>query len=332
MRRPSALANALRRGTDRWLFRIGASEVAPIQLTQRRIYVLPTPAGLAFAIALVLMLLTSINYRLSLGHALVFLLGGTATASIVHAFRNLLGLSVRPQRCDPVFAGEAAGFRFLIENARAARRPALRLRARGQSTTFELGPATASSVLLACPTARRGLLSLGRTVVETTWPLGLIRAWSVFVPEADCIVHPAPEANPPPLPEDGTGSPRAGSRLHEGDDDFAGLRAHRDADSPRHVAWKALARGSPMLTKQYAAPQGGELVLDWRALPAEMNDEQRLSRLTAWILRAERDGRRYGLQLPRTCIAAGLGRDHRDRCLRELALFGSEAPAAGGRR
>ena len=124
MRRAASFAAALRRGADRWLFRVGAPEPAPIRLTPRRIYVLPTAAGLGFVGALVVMLVTSINYNLSLGYGLVFLLGGAATASIVHAFRNLLALSLRPGRCEPVFAGEAAGFRLLIDNPRAARRPA----------------------------------------------------------------------------------------------------------------------------------------------------------------------------------------------------------------
>lgn len=97
MHRAASLAAAVRRGADRWLFRIGAPETAPIRLTQRRIYVLPTRAGLGFAAALAVMLVTSINYNLSLGYGLVFLLGGAATASIVHAFRNLLGLSLRPR-------------------------------------------------------------------------------------------------------------------------------------------------------------------------------------------------------------------------------------------
>lgn len=331
MRPLGPLAAALRRSADRWLFRLGAPEHAPIRLTQRRIYVLPTPAGLVFTAALLVMLLTSINYNLSLGYALVFLLGGAATASIVHAFRNLLGLVLRPGRCEPVFAGEAAGFRLLIDNPRDARRPALRLRARGQSSPFELAPAAEASVLLACPTARRGKLELGRTIVETTWPLGLIRAWSVFVPDATCTVYPAPELDPPPLPGDGSDGAGVHASARDGDDDFAGLRAHRAADSPRHVAWKALARGGPMLTKHYAAPQGGDLVLDWSALPAGLGVEQRLARLTAWVLAAEQAGRRYALQLPQIGIVAGVGREHRDRCLRELALYGVAPPAVARR-
>ena len=36
MRRAASFAAALRRGADRWLFRVGAPEPAPIRLTQRR--------------------------------------------------------------------------------------------------------------------------------------------------------------------------------------------------------------------------------------------------------------------------------------------------------
>lgn len=324
-------ASALRRGADRWLFRIGPPEHGPIRLGQRRIYVLPTAAGMSFAAALMVMLLASINYNLSLGYGLVFLLGGVATASIVHAFRNLLGLAVRVGRCAPAFAGEAAGFRLLVNNPRSARRPALRLRAHGETTAFALAPAQEADVLLACPSRTRGPLALGRTVIETDWPLGLIRAWSVIVPDAVCIIYPAPETTPPPLPGHGAGEGEAGPQPRIGDDDFAGLRAHRAADSPRHVAWKALARGAPLLTKQYVAAQGAEVLLDWSSLPTALDDERRLSRLTAWVLQAERTGRRYALQLPGRVIGPGHGMEHRDRCLRALALFGLRSESGPGR-
>lgn len=322
MSKPPPGAAAWRRAADRWLFRIGAPETGPIRLGQRRIYVLPTAAGLSFALALLVMLLASINYNLSLGYGLVFLLGGVATASIVHAFRNLLGLAIRAGRCAPAFAGDAVGFRLLVNNPRPTRRPALRLRARGEVSPFALAPAEEAEVLLACPSCVRGPLPIGRTVIETDWPLGLIRAWSVLVPDATCIVYPAPETTPPPLPEHGAGEGQAGPQSRTGDDDFAGLRAHRRADSPRHIAWKALARGGPLLTKQYVAAQGGDVLLDWSALPPELDDERRLSRLTAWILRAEQAGRRYALKLPGGILGPDHGAKHRDRCLRALALFG----------
>lgn len=59
-----------------WLFRFGRDEQSPIVLTQRRIFIVPSGAGLLFVVVLCVMLLGAINYDLSLGHALVFLLAG----------------------------------------------------------------------------------------------------------------------------------------------------------------------------------------------------------------------------------------------------------------
>ena len=48
--------------------------------------------------------------------------------------------------------------------------------------------------------------------------------------------------------------------------------------------------------------------------------EARLSRLTAWVLEAERLGLDYGLRLPHTEIAPDNGIAQRQRCLQALAL------------
>ncbi|AYH45129.1 DUF58 domain-containing protein [Azoarcus sp. DN11] len=313
---------ALREPLDRWLFRVGRPDPAPIVLGHRRIFVLPTPAGLAFAGALLIMLFASINYNLSLGYALVFLLGGVAVASIVHAFRNLLHLSITPGRADPVFAGERASFHLVVSNQRRARRPSLHLKARGALAPFAIAAEDSADVLLPLPTTRRGWMPLGRVHIETTYPLGLIRAWSVLAPDQRCLVYPAPERLPPPLPESGAHSlgQRSGAG---GDDDFAGLRPHQAADSPRHVAWKILARGGPMLTKQFSGLDGGEVHLDWAALPPPLGTEARLSRLAAWVVIAEQRGLAFSLALPGASVAVGRGPGHCANCLLRLALFGT---------
>ena len=48
--------------------------------------------------------------------------------------------------------------------------------------------------------------------------------------------------------------------------------------------------------------------------------ETRLSRLTAWVLQADRLGLDYGLRLPGKEIAMGHGAAQRRRCLEALAL------------
>jgi uncharacterized protein (DUF58 family) len=52
-----------------------------------------------------------------------------------------------------------------------------------------------------------------------------------------------------------------------------------------------------------------------------MGVEARLSRLTRWVLLAEERGLHYGLRLPGNSIPLGEGFQHRERCLRELALY-----------
>jgi uncharacterized protein (DUF58 family) len=92
------------------------------------------------------------------------------------------------------------------------------------------------------------------------------------------------------------------------------------SDSPRHVAWKAVARTDDMLTKQFTGQAAAELWLDFERLPAALGLEQRLSRLAGWVLAAERSGAHYGLRLPGVEIAPARGDSHAAACLRALAL------------
>ena len=318
---PGALRE-LQQTMVRRLFRLPREDALPLKLGQRRIYVLPTGAGLAFALALLVMLIASINYNLSLGYGLVFLLFGVGVASLFHAFRNLLHLNVASVRADAVFAGDDARFVVVLSNESAVPRHGLTLIAGNQRATCSALEANRrSELVLTRPTHHRGWLELGRLTIETRYPLGLVRAWSVVSPAARCLVYPAPEPSPPPLPS--AGGEHSGQRTRgDGDDDFAGLRNHRNADSPRHVAWKVFARGGPLMTKRFSASDEGDCVLDWQTLPDTLNGEQRIARLTAWTVAATHAGRPFALKMPDTTLGPACGDGHGRTCLTRLALFG----------
>jgi len=306
----------------RWALRVRPPEPAPIILTQRRVYVLPTRAGLAYATALGVILLGAMNYNLSLGHALVFLLAGLGIVAILHTFRNLVHIALRPGRCEPVFAGSPAQFALILENHRADMRTSLRLSI-GDREPVEVDiDARASRVAtLAVPTARRGWLPMPRVTIETTWPLGLVRAWSYAVPELACLVYPAPAAKAPPLPWSGD-SARGTTRDGRGADDFSGLRRHQVADAPRHVAWKAVARqqDGPLLTKLFAGASAQQIWLDWNVLSTTTDGEQRLSILARWMLDADAAGLAWGLRLPALQLGPDNGPAQLAAGLRALAL------------
>jgi uncharacterized protein (DUF58 family) len=306
-----------------WLFRQHGPEPAPIVLNQRRIFVLPTRAGLVFGATVILLLIGSINYFLSLGYMLTFLLAGLGIVGIIHAFRNLVRLEISPGHCEPVFAGDPAMFSLLIRNRRRDPRPALRLHVAGGASTIVDAPGnSATQARVAVSTHHRGWQSLPPVTLETSFPLELIRAWSYVHPDMRCLVYPTPEADAPPLPHGDDGL-QGGQALAVGSDDFAGLRGHQQADSPRHIAWKAAAREGPLLTKQFAAATGRDVRLDWRTLPEQLDTERRLSRLAAWVLSAHATQTIFSLRLPTTAYPAARGEAHVRRCLQALALHGA---------
>ncbi len=306
----------------RWLFRLYGPEPAPIVLTQRRVYVLPTKAGLTYAVALGFMLIGAINYNLSLGYALIFLLTGLGLVALLHTFRNLVQLEISPGHVEPVFAGDTAGFGLQLRNRREMGRFSICLHFMGGgSVSADLAANATTAVNLPLAAQRRGWLRPGRVTLETRYPLCLVRAWSYVEPDMRCLVYPRPEASAPPLPLSATGE-AGGSRSGMGTEDFSGLRTHQPADSPRHVAWKAVARGQPLLTKQFTGAENTLVWLDWRELPPDMGVEARLSRLTRWLIDAHARSLAYGLRLPGKEIPLGQGARQYQDCLEALALHG----------
>jgi uncharacterized protein (DUF58 family) len=304
-----------------WFYGFTPPERGTVLLGHRRVYIVPTRLGWMFGATLGLLLLGAINYSLALGFALTFALAGVGLAGMVHTARNLALLAVSARRAEPVFAGETAQFHLQLDNRAPFDRPAILARhlASGSQVVVHVAAGATTDVALAVPAIRRGRLALGRVMLESRFPLGLFRAWSYVEPDTACIVYPRPEHRPlPPSGSDaGSGSERVS---RHGSDDFSGLRGYQRADSPRHVAWKAFARSDALLTKQFSAGAAAELWLDWALLPAALDAEARLSRLTGWVLAAQRSGASYGLRLPGREIGLGRGDAHRADCLQALAL------------
>jgi uncharacterized protein (DUF58 family) len=303
------------------LLRGGGTEAGPIVLDRRRIYILPTKQGVLFAVFLLAILIGSINYSLSLGYVLTFLLSGIALVGILHTYRNLQRLTVSDGGATPAFAGGDAAFHFNFEAP--GPRLALYVRGReGEAVPFDLDqPGLPRAVTVRVPAPQRGRLRPGRFTVFTVYPLGLFRAWAYVAFDRAVTVYPKPSEDRIPFVASGETGTSARPSPSEGTEDFAGLRAWQPGDSPRQIAWKVVARSDELATKRFSDTEGGRIMLDWHVLVG-LDTEARLSRLTRWVLDAEQKNLIYGLRMPGVEIAPGIGIAHRHRCLEALALFG----------
>jgi uncharacterized protein (DUF58 family) len=317
-----------------WIAGLQGPEAGEVLLDRRRVYILPTVPGLAFGAAVLVLLIGSINYSLQLGYLLTFLVASMAVVGMHSTHSNLAQLVLRGVRVEPVFAGDVAVFEITATNPGTMDRYALRFvfrlapprkrdkasaPAAPQMVTVELPARGLRTVNVPLPAPVRGRLPAPRITIETRFPFGLWRAWAYLTPALTGMVYPKPEDDAPPLPPAAGGDGDTTGMASSGDD-FAGVRPYQPGDAQKLIAWRLAARSDDLSVKQFEAAGGGELMLDFDALPPSMDLEQRLSRLARWVLDADAAHVRYGLRLPDAMIFIGSGTPHRDHCLTALAM------------
>ncbi len=315
---------ALVRGRFRhwWQARLPLSDNST--LTQRNVYILPTRPGFMLGATLLVLLVASINYQLNLGYLLTFLLAGSAVVGMHVCHATLRGLTMTLTPPDAQFAGTSATLSIVLTNARASTRYGIGLAVldatHADRWVWTDVPALGqSTVQVAFKAERRGLHRVPPLTAETRFPLGTFRVWTVWRPAAQVVVYPAPEAYPPPLPP---GEPRAGGAAQASKaqvvGEFDGVRAYRRGDPLKLVVWKKAAKADELVSRDAQQAQRYELWLDF-AQAGIGSTEQKLSRLAAWILQADRLGLDYGLRLPGHELPPSAGEAHKRNCLEALA-------------
>lgn len=327
----SKVEHALRRQVNKWLFRLRDSEPGEVFLHQRRVFIIPTHPGIGFCVMLLALFIGSINYNLSLGFGLTFLIAACALVDMHLTFRNLAHLHLAAGRAAPVFAGEEARFELHLINRRNHDRYALWIDFIGEELPevihhADVAAHATTTVMLSAPARARGWMPAPRVRLQTRFPLGFLRAWSYWHPDVRALIYPQPEENAPPLPSaevdhhDGEGP--------GGEDDFAGIRGYQAGDSLKRLAWRQIAKldvdlGGNLVTKHFEGGAATEVSIDFTRLPLRLDLELKLSRMTRWVMEADARGMPYSFHLGSTHFDAGLGAAHKEACLRALALYQS---------
>lgn len=257
-------------------------------------------------------------------YLLLFMLAAVFLVSIPHTLINLGGVTLVLESVPPTFVGQEVSVPIEITNGSRAARRGIELASSGSAREHQridyIPARKGARVTLRFPALQRGEHKVGTLCLTSTYPLGFIRSLKKFASSQSYIVYPKPAGN---LRLPSSFADRRDTRsltdFKEGDD-FAGVRAYAPGESQRHIDWKAVARGQPLMTKQFTAEAQSTVCLDFSALPFT-NVEARLSQLALWVIEAERARRPYGLRLPGSEIPPAIGQSHFHQCLRALSLF-----------
>jgi len=290
-------------------------------LNHRRIFILPNRAGLALAVVILLMLITSINYSNSMGFVFTFLLASVAQVSTIFSFRNLSGLDIHSLKCEPCFLGQTSVALFTIEETQGRERWAIT--AKIDSFIIQIPhikPYSHYQLSVPIIPKERGLSALKTLTLSTSFPLDIFRAWSPLLFNRKVLTYPRPMTFNRAL--------AVGQFLHNGNalgstqvgtDDFIGFSPYQPGHPLHLINWHAWAKEKGLMVAQFTTQQQAETWVDWFNCSAT-DTESKLSELCQWVLDANKLSINYGLRLPQLDIKPSRGTQHMQTCLKALAI------------
>ena len=325
-------------------------------LQQSNLYILPTGAGWLLLATLLVLLLASVNYQINLGYLLTFLIAGCAIISIPMAHNTLRGLQWHIRAPAPQYAGRPVLLEIHLQNPSKRQRLGVGLRLRAMADAaprsaamdslnwHDCAPESTQTIQLAWQGPARGWHDLPAIHIETRFPLGIFRVWSIWRPASQVLLYPDPETPAPALPAQSRSVHRQDIPTHDpalltgvSDELPEDIRPYQRGDSPRHIAWKKVAQTGELVSRENRRPDSRSLWLDFDAAAPRRGHEAALRRLCAWVQLAGAQDQSFGLRLPppaagQPAVVLNPASDdaHRQRCLQALAEWGlpRRAPVA----
>lgn len=286
-----------------------------ITLGRHNLFILPTRLGWLFLLTLLAIFLLGANYQSNLVLLLAYGLGSLLLVAMLLTHRNLSGLRLAgsppqlgevgsPTPLPFTLCGQARALTFTLNESRL------------QLAESHSGVQT---LTLALSGTRRGRLPLARLRIESRYPMGLFRCWSLLDLELALWLAPAPLAAPLREPE-GDGE-QVGPQIRPAPiGDFHELRPYQRGEPQSRIAWHQLARGRGLLSKRFC--EGGGEPNSLTLARARGDLELRLATLAWWCQHLCHEGRPYTLRLD-----TPLGPDASPTFLREcrwaLARYGA---------
>jgi uncharacterized protein (DUF58 family) len=305
---------------QQWV-RVAKSTSDVATLTPRKIYIIPTRWGILYGVMLLALLIGSINYSVSLGFFVTFLLASLGNIAMLHTWRNLVHLNIRLLHAKPVFAGNSTHVSAQISDAKNRARYAIVAHFVDNAPCIEDIAANTTHIFqLPIVTYKRGYMTCPRITLYTEFPLSLFHAWAYVESPFQLLVYPQ-AVNYALNPSVSADANAEGSNIfNKGDDEFNGHKLYQIGDASSRVDWKASSRGMGIFTKQYSGSGQSALWLDWDATLG-LATEARIAQLTYWANMAYQSQQPFGLRLPNCTLSPNNTESHYHSALKALALL-----------
>ena len=308
----------------------------------RQIYILPTKLGMLYGAMVIGMLIGANNYKSNPGFLFTYLLAALGVIALIHTWKNLLGLTIQSPKVMPVFLGSPTTISLSIHNDHGNPKPGISAAVKSKSkykdvintnSVKDIPSDNTVAFDITINSKKRGVLTIDRLVISTTFPFGLFRSWAYLGPKTSALIYPQPAILAGGFDHQIDNSEDKSQQKQQGDE-FHGHSAYIAGESVKLIDWKVYARGKGLQSKRFATDAAQQLWLSWKA--TEGSDyEDRISLLTKAVIDCDQKQIKYGLQIPSlplsdngpaassnaVDIAPDIGTQHRHQCLTALAML-----------
>ncbi|MFW1839335.1 DUF58 domain-containing protein [Acinetobacter gyllenbergii] len=267
-------------------------------LRQKDVLVFIYKQGFLYLILILITFIAGINYANNLILGFCFLISAILCISFYLTFKQLHDLQIDLVPPEVGQVDQVLSLKLLIKQSVASARY-LRIQWQAREQLIYIDQ-TQHSVELPFIAEKRGLYEFETIKIYSTYPLGLVRAWTYLSPKQKVWIAPKAYDWQKEHKNQATSA-------QDSLDEFKELRGFQHGDSYQNVAWKQVARGQGFLIKMFEAQANHQhLEIDYQQIPA-LSHEDKLSFMMGLVEQCEQLGDDYALVLPQARLERGQG-------------------------
>lgn len=280
------------------------------KLQQRDILIFIYGQGFLYVVLILITFIAGINYANNLILGFCFLISAVLMMSFYLTFKQLHGMQITFIQPEVGQVNQALTLRFDIRQNNPHLR-LLKFKLNDEEHQYVVANQQHSIELHIVP-QQRGLYVLPRVMMYSTYPLGLVRAWSYLYLKHEFWI--APEAKD--FSHDLTSAQQIGQPdLNE----FRELRDFQEGDRLQRVSWKQVARGQGLFVKVFEDEMDQQKMrIDYQHMPSASHEEK-LQFMMGLVQRCEQQQCLYQLLLPKAELAFGVGDEQYQHARKLLA-------------
>ncbi|WP_158683952.1 DUF58 domain-containing protein [Pseudoalteromonas sp. T1lg10] len=303
-----------------WLLR-DKHKTTSLTLGHSTVYVLPSKLGFGFILVAALNFILAANYQNNLVQLSSYLMLVLVLMSLIQSYANIKGLQLQFKEVASGYANQERTYRLSLANQQR-NSYAIQLQWQGSTTLVEKVEDSSQDVSIQGGKQARGYYKVPRLKVFSTYPFGLAKVWSYLDANADYYVYPAPQPHNHGLSKqalDDSPQQNSGALSQSGNDEFDGLKEHKQLADYRRISWKHFAKREQLLVKEFITEADGAYVVDFEKFPGDV--ENRLSLMAYSIEQAQIQHMPIAIALPGLILACNNSDEHYLKALRALALY-----------